>query len=174
MSRRRLTKFNRRVKWQSKGCKTATTRWETRCLVAAAVAVANKEPKEFDEEFGEAHDGSWRRNVDQDPWRILAEWVPHYKSHIAVRKSRNLLHPIWDDLMLWAVLTRETSMVKPLWARSREPMRLALSASHFCQRLAALPHLRSEHETLRQQAVTFEDWAISLLDAIDDSEAVPS
>ena len=110
-------------------------------------------------------------NVDQDPWRILAEWVPHYKSHIAVRKSRNLLHPIWDDLMLWAVLTRETSMVKPLWARSREPMRLALSASHFCQRLAALPHLRSEHETLRQQAVTFEDWAISLLDAIDDSEA---
>ena len=108
---------------------------------------------------------------DQDPWRILSDWIPHYKTHILVRREKNLLQPGWDDLMLWAVLTRETSMVKPLWARSKEPIRLALSACQFCQRLSALPHLRSEHDALRKQATIFEDWAISVLDAIDDSEA---
>lgn len=103
-------------------------------------------------------------------WDILAEWSMGYRSHIEVRRENGLLEATWTDLMLWAVITGEDSLVRPLWTRSRDPIRAALLSSQLCVRLAGLPHLRSEQEKLRRKALEYEEWALSLLDAVDDSE----
>ena len=109
--------------------------------------------------------------ADLGPWDILMDWVPQYRGgHVECRRERGLLQPTWDDLMLWAILTKESACIKPLWARSREPVRTALMACQLCQRLSALPHLRSDMNALREQANQFEDWALAMLDAVDDSE----
>ena len=103
-------------------------------------------------------------------WAILCDWIHGYQSHVDARRAKNVLHPSWTDLMLWAVLTNEAKLVKPLWARSRDPLRAALLASQLCARLSALPHLRSEQPDLQRQSQLYEDWALALLDSIDDSE----
>ena len=123
-------------------------------------------------------------------WAILIEWVPQLRAHIEARADRRGgvggllagglpagglpaggLRPTWTDLMLWSVLTREAALVKPLWACTTEPLRAALLASRACQRLRALPHLRSEHGALRAAADEYEGWALALLECIDASEA---
>ena len=105
-------------------------------------------------------------------WEIFGDWVPQYRPHMEVRRryGSTLMKPTWTDLTMWAVLTHETAMVKPLWACSREPIRAALMACQLCHRLAALPHLRSELNNLQAQARLYEDWALAVLDHIPESE----
>ena len=69
------------------------------------------------------------------------------------------------------VLTGEDALVHPLWAKTRDPLRAALLASKCCQRLSGLPHLRSDEKQLKMLAVEYEDWAIGLLDAVDEPDA---
>ena len=95
-----------------------------------------------------------------------------YQHSVSSRYLHDTLVPSWSDLMLWAVLTGEDQLVQPLWAKTRDPLRAALLASKCVMRLSTLPHLRSDLEHLRELAVEYEDWAIGLLDAVDEAEVV--
>ena len=108
---------------------------------------------------------------DTYPFAILSEWIEGYQQSVYARYTYDTLVPSWIDLMLWAVLTGEDALVQPLWAKTRDPLRAALLAAKCCQRLSTLPHLRSDQEHLRQLSTEYEDWAIGLLDAVDEPDA---
>ena len=94
-----------------------------------------------------------------------------YTHSVHARYTYDGLVPSWIDLMHWALICGEDSLVAPLWAKTRDPLRAALIACKCCQRLSAMPHLRSDQDHLRQLATEYEDWAIGLLNACDEPEA---
>ena len=57
-----------------------------------------------------------------------------------------------------------------LWAKTHRPLRAAVLASQVCLRLSDSPHLRPDRDALMEQSQQYEGLAISLLDAVRESE----
>ena len=77
------------------------------------------------------------------------------------------LRPEWRDLMMWAVLMGNQPLARLLWERTSEPTRAAIMASRACHRLK-MARGEKYDDQLEQQADEYENWAIGVLDAVDE------
>ena len=157
--------------------------------------ITNMDERDVYEKFTEDM-SKWLKNDKQTSGYLVAEncihgfaFLSHYlsdsfgydKTHLRCRVEANrgrtvrsaegvavpwLLHPMWSDIFLWAVLLSQQELAKLLWARCDDPLRLALLASLLCKQLMAKCD-GIEKEELGEQAAEYERWAAELLDEVE-------
>ena len=123
---------------------------------------------------------------------ILSELVSGYKAYLEMRSliAKPTTAPLsdavtnetdlslvpattWEDLFLWSVFAEaDELLMKVLWQKTRYPLRMALLASQAALRLAQDPRLRSKRASLESRAALFENWALGILESIDDKDEV--
>eukprot|EP00966_Prymnesium_polylepis_P254008 5869829-Prymnesium_polylepis.2 len=67
-----------------------------------------------------------------------------------------------------AVMNGRAYLARPLFEKTDVPLRAALMASRFCQRKAS--SARHDKERWSEQADIYEEWAMGVLDAIQDEK----
>ena len=81
------------------------------------------------------------------------------------------LMPTWIDLMMWAVVVGEDRLARLLWRKTDQPMRAAIMGAQMANKIAerlGQDHLK--YNDAIEQAATYEQWAIDVLDRIGDPD----
>ena len=74
------------------------------------------------------------------------------------------IQPMYADLVLWAVMAGQPAMAKLLWAKTIDPLRVALLASLYARSKAETSQGHQQERLEEHQANIYEDWAIGILD----------
>ena len=76
------------------------------------------------------------------------------------------LSPMWNDVMIWAVLSGQHDLAELLWEKSTMPLRSAIMAQQLCILLAGDDALSPDRAELIKKAVRYEELALQLLDSV--------
>ncbi|KAL1515620.1 hypothetical protein AB1Y20_002239 [Prymnesium parvum] len=124
---------------------------------------------QLSEEFEFAGYDVFTRERVMSHYRACAVWNKGFAARKQTQHSHQAFPPEWIDLMMWAVLNGRTVLARPLFEKTEEPLRAALMASRYCQRRALLESHPVEKDGWMEQAGTYEEWAMGVLDAVTDS-----
>ncbi|KAL1519033.1 hypothetical protein AB1Y20_003301 [Prymnesium parvum] len=129
---------------------------------SAAMVRYNRETMLVDREWAA---GDWSK--------VLEKLIDGYAYHMQVRRALepHTVKPTWTDLTLWCVLVGERELAHTLWQRSRMPLRTALMASQFCLLMASDDKMASDATELAENSAYFEQWALDLLDEMEEDDA---